>query len=342
MAINPTAIVSLNLSPAQIATITMFDDVYNKHPEQIKKLLTDHGQKYTGDELIDMLQVAQLSQPAGTGVGRGRFFTEDFEEIAKGAKYFSLGTALSDLGPLAGIAANFALPGSGAIVSGALGAAGNAANGSSGSANNSSTPPPPPSPTSPAALVADQSNIDGTWVGTYYNPTYKNFVPVHIQNGVLLDHPLGPNMSITTSAPGNISIPGLAVTGVVSSDGKTIAFSNGGVWVKMDNGQVQVPNPPAPGSGGTPVNYTNLAQQAFSPSQNNSGNNSYAQQLAALLQKQASNNSSTKPVKTTIMGMSRTTFFVALAFVVAAIITIIIIVVLKKKKEKAKELAAKK
>jgi hypothetical protein len=331
--LNATQIKALKLTPGQVAACALWDDIYHNHPEKINKLLKDHGQTSTGNIALDLMQVSQLAGKEGDGIGRGRFFTEDFEDIAKEAKYFSLGDVFSSIAPIVGAAGNIFAPGAGTAVGAVLGSLGGS-HSSTGSGSQAATePPPPPPPSSPNTLVADPNNLTGTWSGTIWNTAYKSYVPIHINGNTLLDHPLGPNMPITVTSPGNISIPGLNVTGVVAPDGKTIIFSNGGIWVKLANDPAAVPM--------TPQIQSQL-QNIYSQTQTNPNldNRPGTSNLVNTYNNAA--NAATKDTTapaTTIWGMSKTAFYIGLGVLVLAIIVTVAIIWNRKKK---KELAEKK
>ncbi len=134
MAINKGVVNQLELTPGEAAAITLFDEVYTRQPGNIKKLLEQHDQVFTGDPNVDFLQVYQLSQD------RQRYFNEDYAKMCEEAHYFSLGdmmdkvssaigktvdiikpvagSALTIFAPVAGALANEALPGSGTAATG--------------------------------------------------------------------------------------------------------------------------------------------------------------------------------------------------------------------------------
>lgn len=125
---NPKTIRALNLTPGQAAVLGSFGSIYLKQPKLIQQLLSKHEQNFTGNPNIDLRQLYHLQK------SRGDFFTRDLEKTWTDAKYFSLknlgeslqnlvqtvadkgadvfqnvsplmGSALSTLAPLAGLAA---------------------------------------------------------------------------------------------------------------------------------------------------------------------------------------------------------------------------------------------
>lgn len=94
--LNNRVIKDLNLSPGTVATLALYDHLYTKDPAKIKDLLESHDHPFTGDRALDYKQIFELSKPEKQG-GRGRFFTEDFESMAKKAGYSNLGNLSTHL-----------------------------------------------------------------------------------------------------------------------------------------------------------------------------------------------------------------------------------------------------
>ena len=83
------------LDTEEAVALTMLADVVADKPEAVKRVLEKHGEVATGDAEIDFLKILALTEE------RGRFFTEDFEEMAAGeCKYFGTGLALAVAGKL--------------------------------------------------------------------------------------------------------------------------------------------------------------------------------------------------------------------------------------------------
>lgn len=79
-----------DLAKEEYVALAMLAEMVEKKPDQVKKLLESHGETYTGDAEIDFLKIVALTEE------RGRYFTEDFEEMAANeAQYFGTGAALT-------------------------------------------------------------------------------------------------------------------------------------------------------------------------------------------------------------------------------------------------------
>jgi hypothetical protein len=325
--LNASEIKKLNLSPGQIAAAALFDDLYHSRRNKIKTLLENHGQKYTGDIATDLMQVAALSgQPASGTVGRGRFFTEDFEDIAKEAKYFDVSEALNVLSNVAPLANS--------ILSNIHVGGGSSSSSSSGGGSSPAPATPPPVPVSPASLIADPNNLDGYWTETDWNPNLNSYVPTRIINNTILDYPYPPSDGspitiIPDGAPNKIYSPYFKNHGTISPDGKTIYWAdNNSRWVKLANlaGVVSTSQ------------IQPVLQQIYGPNQNGTpvDNRPGAQQLAQMVTTAAT----TAPTKT-ILGMKPVYFYVSLAGIIVAaiIVTFLIIRNNKKKKEASKKVS---
>lgn len=139
--INLEAVKQLNFTPGEAAAVAMYVNTYNKNIEGLKKLFAKHEQKITGDPNIDLYQIYSMSKD------KGRFFDEDLEATILEDPMFAnaklkdlipkiknivnnnikpgLGTALTVLAPVAGLAANAFAPGLGGLASGLATSLGN-------------------------------------------------------------------------------------------------------------------------------------------------------------------------------------------------------------------------
>jgi len=147
--INTDVFRALQMTPGEAAAIALFDRIYETNPGKIKDLLEAHDQKFTGDPNIDFMQIYNLSKE------RDRFFNDDYAQVCKDCKYFSLGDMfdklksgagklLDTVAPVAGVAANIFVPGTGGLASGLLSNIGDKLQGAGSAAAPTPSPSPPP------------------------------------------------------------------------------------------------------------------------------------------------------------------------------------------------------
>ncbi len=323
--LNAKVLKFLNLSPGKVASLALFDDVYSKHPEKIQSLLTKHGQKFTGDPATDFMQVSHLSgQPKPGSLGRGRFFTEDLEDVAKEAKYFSLGDFSQhltfDTDQLANLAGSAAIAGAtgGADIPADIATIKNLA----GLATSIFGPKTKPVETKDVFGWPPESEFPKTaWNTLISNPAASKGD---------LEKALKYANDLVTDYKRQI--------GVHTAAGNGPAAANVTIWGNKAQEFVNAFTQKLATGTGTPPNIQTQLGNIFSQAQTdpNLDNRTDAQKLKDLMDKTAED----KPVKM-IMGMKATYFYVGLSILIAAIvITIVILVVQHKKKKEQKKVAA--
>lgn len=322
-----SAIKAAKLSPGETLAFALLNEFHTKHPDKFAAVLSKHEHSFTGNQMLDIIQVDKLARD------RGRWFTEDFESALNDAKYFSLGdlfdktkTGLGNVlssnaaGTAAGLAANIFAPGTGGLASNVVGGLGAALGGGSHQGSGGQEAPDPPSPTSPPELQASASDLSGIWTGTYWNKTYNSFVPVVITGKTIQGHPLAATMNYTYDNASTIRVPQLNVTGSISGDGKTISFSNGGTWIKLSNEQ-----------GVNPQAVTQAVNQAFSPKSPNTPNLD-DRDPAKNLDKEMDKDDDSSDDK--ILGIKKKYFWYVATPVILLVVSLIVWLILRARKKK--------